>query len=119
MSSEDHTEPYTKIIAEAVDLHLRKAKDYGTNEDPYANIRAATAAGVQPWVGVLIRMNDKMIRLMSIAKKGYAANESARDSGLDLINYAAFMVMLLDEQSNPRPGQLITYDPHSPHRDTV
>ena len=95
-------------------MHERKAKDYGTGEDPYANMRESNTMGIPPHVGVTIRMNDKMVRIKSIIKKGYAANESLRDSYLDLVNYAAFAVMFLDESTKGLPDKPVTIADDSP-----
>ena len=50
-------------------------------------------------VGVLIRMGDKVKRLVSVTKNGVVLvdGESLRDTAMDLANYATMLVMLLDE----------------------
>ena len=50
-------------------------------------------------VGVLVRMGDKLARLQSITKKEVRLvdSESTRDTLIDLHNYAAMAIMLLDE----------------------
>lgn len=83
----DRVKQYNDIRNEALELFISKNKDYG---DAFANY------GV---VGVLVRMGDKISRLQSIKKNGITLvnNESLRDTLIDLHNYSAMAVMLLDE----------------------
>ena len=75
------------IQSEALALFERKNADYG---DAFATYGP---------VGVLVRMGDKIARLQSISKKGVTLvdSESLRDTLIDLHNYAAMAVMLIDE----------------------
>lgn len=89
---------FKAILKEMAALHDKKAKDYGTGTDPLANVKASAGFGVPAWVGVLIRMNDKMIRLQSLCQKGYLANESAEDSLRDLAVYSIIALILREEE---------------------
>ena len=75
------------IHNEALELFKKKNADYG---DAFATY------GI---VGVLVRMGDKISRLSSITKSGITLvdNESLRDTLMDLHNYSAMALMLLDE----------------------
>lgn len=88
---------FKDLVWEALELHARKQSDYGQDDDPLANVRASEGFGIPAWVGCAIRANDKMRRLMTFAKKGELANESVRDSMLDLAVYAFIMAVLYDE----------------------
>ena len=72
---------------EALELFRNKNLDYG---DAFANYGT---------VGVIVRMGDKIQRLVSITNKGVnlVNNESLRDTLIDLHNYAAMAIMLIDE----------------------
>jgi hypothetical protein len=52
-------------------------------------------------VGVIVRMGDKIQRLVSVSNShiGLVNNESLRDTLIDLHNYAAMAIMLLDENN--------------------
>jgi hypothetical protein len=83
------------IQQEAKDLFLKKNQDYG---DAFANCGP---------IGVLVRIGDKLQRLQSISRSGITLvqDEKLRDSLIDLHNYAAMAIMLLDnpeEQKNPK-----------------
>lgn len=77
------------VQEEALALFTRKNADYG---DAFANYGP---------VGVIMRMGDKIQRLMSITNTNVQMvdSESLRDTLIDLHNYAAMGVMLIDEQS--------------------
>jgi hypothetical protein len=81
-------------------MHIKKSHDYGnaTDNDPLANIRASAEFGVAPWMGAMIRGNDKVHRIKEYAKKGTLANEGVRDSLLDLAAYALIALVLFDEE---------------------
>ena len=75
------------IQANALELFTRKNIDYG---DAFAKF------GI---IGVLMRIEDKIQRSLTITKNGIQMvnDESMRDTLLDLHNYAAMALMLIDE----------------------
>lgn len=75
------------VQTEAMELFKRKNTDYG---DAFAKFGP---------VGVLIRLEDKIQRYISINNKGVTMvdDESMRDTLIDLHNYSAMMIMLMDE----------------------
>ena len=81
------TDQLSKVQKEALELFTNKNKDYG---DAFAKYGP---------VGVVVRIGDKISRLSSISKNGInIETESMRDTLLDLHNYAAMAIMLLDEK---------------------
>jgi hypothetical protein len=76
------------VQEEALTLFTKKNTDYG---DAFATYGT---------VGVIVRMGDKIQRLISVTNKGVALvdSETLRDTLIDLHNYAAMGVMLIDEQ---------------------
>ena len=77
------------VQLEARQLFEKKNKDYG---DAFATYGP---------VGVLVRIGDKIQRLQSIHKRGITLveDEKMRDTLIDLHNYAAMAIMLIDEKS--------------------
>ena len=77
------------IQTEALELFKRKNKDYG---DAFANYGP---------IGVIVRIGDKIQRLASITKNSVTlvTDERMRDTLIDLHNYAAMALMLLDEST--------------------
>jgi len=80
------------VQTEALELFRRKNFDYG---DAFANYGP---------VGVIVRMGDKIQRLVSVSNKSVSLvnSESLRDTLLDLHNYAAMAIMLIDEENNKK-----------------
>ena len=68
----------------------KKNKEYGDAFAKYGTI------------GVLVRIEDKLLRLQSITKNNITLinTESLRDTLLDLHNYSAMAIMLLDEKTD-------------------
>lgn len=85
------------LLKQMGDLHDRKQADYGATADPFANVRASQEWGIPPWVGALVRLNDKVTRLKTFARRGSLANESAEDSMLDIAVYALIALILYRE----------------------
>ena len=77
------------VQEEALELFVKKNTDYG---DAFA---------IYGPVGVIVRMGDKIQRLMSVSKNGvqFVNSESLRDTLIDLHNYAAMAVMLIDHDN--------------------
>jgi Domain of Unknown Function (DUF1599). len=78
-----------EIQCVALELFTRKNADYG---DAFAKYG---------FIGVLMRIEDKIQRSLSITKNGInlVNDEGIRDTLLDLHNYAAMALMLLDEKN--------------------
>ena len=83
----DRVEQLKQIQSDALELFKRKNADYG---DAFAKF------GI---IGVLMRIEDKIQRALSISKSGVTLvdDEGLKDTLLDLHNYAAMALMLMDE----------------------
>lgn len=79
-----------QVQSEGLELFRKKNTDYGD---------AFTTYGV---IGVLVRMGDKILRLQSITNSSVTLvnSESLRDTLIDLHNYSAMAIMLLDEDKD-------------------
>ena len=82
----DRVEQMKQIQSEGLALFAKKNVDYG---DAFAKY------GI---IGVLMRIEDKIQRSLSITKSGVnlVSDEGIKDTLLDLHNYAAMALMLLD-----------------------
>jgi hypothetical protein len=92
------------LLREIGELHDKKQQDYGRDVDPFANVRASQDFGVAPWVGALVRLNDKVTRLKRFSERGSLANESAEDSMLDVAVYSLIALILYREESDRDAG---------------
>ncbi len=86
------------ILQELGELHDKKQQDYGTDADPFANVRGSLDWGITPWIGALLRATDKMRRLQKFAQVGELANEAVEDSFRDLAVYAVIGLVLFEEE---------------------
>ena len=91
---------YLKILDEMRELHIRKAKDYGSDGDPLANIRASEEIGIPAWKGAWLRAKDKVKRIDQYCRKGTLANEGVEDSFADLAAYALIALRLFRESTS-------------------
>lgn len=91
-----HPEFY-RILDEMGALHERKTADYGLGADVLANCRSSQDFGIPAWLGVAVRMNDKMTRIKALAQKGELKNEPVEDSFLDIACYAIIALILYRE----------------------
>jgi hypothetical protein len=84
-----------KVQSEGLELFKRKNSDYG---DAFASY------GV---IGVLVRMGDKILRAQSITNSSISLvnSETLRDTLIDLHNYSAMAIMLLDEDDMKKMTQ--------------
>ncbi len=71
----------------------RKNHDYGgSNNDPFANFRNSTIAGVSVERGILVRLMDKMSRISTLLDKEAMVKDEAVDDTIDdAINYLAIL----------------------------
>jgi hypothetical protein len=101
---------FESVLEELNDLQKKKGADYGTKQDPLANIRASEKFGIPAWLGSIIRLNDKVNRVASFATKGTLENESLEDSLVDMAVYAIHALRLYRESLEPTGRDFITLD---------
>lgn len=94
------SERFHAILAEIGALHNKKQADYGRDADPFANVRGSEEWGVKPWVGAMVRLNDKVKRLQKAAQGGTLANEGVIDSLNDIAVYAVIARCLYEEETS-------------------
>ena len=85
----NRVEQMTEVQKEALELFKKKNADCGDSFATYGPI------------GVIVRMQDKINRLVSVSKRNvsFVKDESLRDTLIDLHNYSAMAIMLLDEKN--------------------
>ena len=85
----DRPQQLKKVQEEGYELFKKKNADYGDAFATYGSI------------GVIVRIGDKIQRLMSVSKNNVkcVADESLRDTLIDLHNYSAMAIMLMDENN--------------------
>lgn len=89
---------FFKLIEKMAELHANKNRDYG-NGNPLGNFMTVEDLGVDPFLGVLVRMSDKWTRICSLTKQGenHVKDESIEDTLLDLANYSLLALVIRAE----------------------
>ena len=89
--SQEFIDTVRELLDEAGNLLLRKQMDYGPT-----NISKAPGGALN---GLRVRMHDKIARINNLIDKGVdPQNESLRDSFIDLLNYSAIAIMVLENK---------------------
>ena len=80
-----------RVLDAAGNLLIRKHKDYGPK-----NIAHSPGGALN---GLRVRMHDKVARINHLVDSRVApSNESLRDSFIDLLNYSAIAILVLDNK---------------------
>ena len=91
---------YLRLLEDMKALHIAKNAGYsGDSPDRWANFRLSESFGVSSFLGVMVRMSDKWIRITNLIKnpKNDQVGESIRDTLMDLASYALIAVCIMDE----------------------
>ena len=88
----------------AHEIMRQKNSDYtGGSEATYAleNFKASRSLGLHPATGLLLRVQDKLMRIRSFVADGKlrVVNESVEDACDDIVNYAILCKALLREEA--------------------
>ena len=88
-------------------LHSRKNHDYSGDDDPLQNLRSVTRLGLNPFMGILVRLEDKWSRLEQFSKTGIlqVSNEKIEDTLMDNAVYSLLAIVILRESKNPQIKQ--------------
>ena len=89
---------FLNLLEEMRRLHESKSADYGSEDDPLANIRqGADFVDIEAWRGCMVRIADKVQRLRTYCRTGRLVHEGVRDTLLDLSAYSLLAIVLFDE----------------------
>lgn len=94
-----------QLVQELLDVTAKKNNDYTTgttNTNPFANFDRSQDFGVQPIVGLCIRMQDKFQRAMTFAKDGKLevteGNDTTKDIFFDIAGYCLLAMGMLERE---------------------
>lgn len=90
---------YYKLLDELRDLHRRKTNDY-SGEIPLQEMRDIEEFGVDPYIGVIIRMRAKFGRLKNLVrnKEMMCKSESILDTLMDIASDALIAIIFYKEK---------------------
>lgn len=95
---------YITLLETMKEIHIKKNAGYAGMDaiDSWANFRMSEEFGVSAFLGCLVRMSDKYIRITNLVKnpKNEQVGESIKDTLIDLAAYALIAICLLEETEN-------------------
>ena len=102
-----YLELHKLLCDEARALSEKKNKDYTGKDgtDPFGNFKRCELMGIcSTEQGILVRLTDKMSRLSTFAQSGSfeVADESLKDTCMDVINYIILMYAFVQEKENAK-----------------
>lgn len=108
MTTDQIVETHRRLCDKARGIIEAKNHDYTTGaNDPFANFNAAKVVGIEPGLGILLRMLDKIARCRTFVKSTAlrVKNESFENAILDIINYAVLLYCMMVGWKKKRSGK--------------
>lgn len=95
MSPKEKIAAMNKVFSKCLEIADAKGRDY-SGDDGLGNFKTFG------WKGIVVRLEDKMQRLIQFAKTGSfkVKDESVEDTLLDQINYACLCLIMYREEKN-------------------
>jgi len=92
-------ERFHEIVKEMVDLHDRKNHDYAGDDYLSNFLMCEKHMGIPGWKGCIIRLSDKMARIMNVARDDETSvgDETIIDTLMDLAVYAIITRILYED----------------------
>jgi hypothetical protein len=115
MKVKELLELHEDTCAKAREIMAAKNNDYTGGKqatDALANFKTATALGLHPVTGLLLRAQDKLMRIRSFVADGElrVTGETVTDACDDLLNYAILCKALLIEEAQQQPPHYPDFD---------
>jgi hypothetical protein len=105
MRSEVHptSQAFFELCDQLKELHRLKSSDYGSANDPLANIRnGAEFVGIEAWRAAMVRLSDKVTRLATYCRTGSLTFEGVEDTLFDLASYS-LLTLLTHREAKREP----------------
>lgn len=110
----NHHHVYYEKIFEAMAISAKKNHDYagGLDKHPLGNFLKTADSGIDPKIGLWVRMTDKIGRISTFFREGELKvdNEGLEDAFMDLGNYCFLMLALLSEEEDSQIEEASRYD---------
>lgn len=100
---------YLQLLEDMKQLHIKKNAGYsGDSPDRWANFRLSESFGVSSFLGVMVRMSDKWIRITNLIRNPSfdQVGESIDDTLFDLAAYALIAICIRREGKERINGTL-------------
>lgn len=91
---------YKAILDRMWELHDSKARDYGTDGDPLANLRSGERFGMPAWKRCIVEAESAFFRLENFCNGRNPSLESARNSLMDGAAFCLLGLLFLEEENS-------------------
>ena len=100
MKRKQQTDKFNELLDHIKKIHAAKNHDYATDQDSLSNLKLCRMLGLQPWIGVVVRLCDKFCRIAEFARKGElkVKSEGIRDTFIDMAVYSLLAIILMEEE---------------------
>lgn len=88
---------FHRLVADILQTHERKSRDYGNDGDALANYRRSERFQVPAFIGILLRMDEKWERVTNLAVRQWKTGEGAAvvdDTLVDTLRDHAVMALI-------------------------
>jgi hypothetical protein len=95
------SQAFLDLLDKMRETHIAKSNGYSgkDNPDTWANFRESKRFGVTPFLGCLIRLSDKFVRISNLVRDNTndTIGESLEDTLIDMASYCLIAICLLRE----------------------
>lgn len=100
LDNEAYFQYLEKETADIISIMKNKNKDYTAGGGPFSNFEQARDFGIEPLVGLSLRLGDKFKRVQSYFKNESLAvkSEGIEDAYRDIIGYSLIALAMLHEK---------------------
>lgn len=94
---------FYKLLSELAELHEKKTNNY-SGGIPLQDLRKSKKLGIEPWIGILLRITHKFGRLEQIVKgrKIMCRDEKIRDTLMDIASSSLIAIILYEEEKREK-----------------
>jgi hypothetical protein len=91
-------ERFKEFLRSMEEVHASKNQQYAGKNGYLSNLKMCEAMGIPAWKGVVMRMTDKMARLMNLSNSGGSEIEGAiKDTFIDMAVYSGMGLIAFED----------------------
>ena len=110
MTKDELFDLHKSTTEKALVTMVKKNEDYAHGNDPFKNFKGSVVLGIAPEHGVLLRVGDKIQRLVSFIERGDLTikDEPVDDAIEDIINYMVLLKgLIVEEREVPTVAKVV------------
>ena len=97
---------YKLLLDEMWDLHCRKAKSYGSEEDSLANLRSGERFGVPAWKRCLVEAESAFYRTVNYCNGRNPSNENLENALMDAAAFSMLALLFVREEREKQHAEV-------------